>query len=173
VPHQKLLDEGVVIIYSDGGCLGNPGPGGYGVVLLYKNQRKELSQGYMLPTNNRMELLGSIRGLEALKKPSRVAFYTDSQYVVNGITKGWAKKWQANNWMRSVTQEAKNADLWKQLLELCTSHEVKFYWVRGHVGVQENERCDELATQSARQRNLLIDKGYQGAEQSSIVNRQS
>lgn len=165
IPHQKALDEGLAVIYSDGASLGNPGPGGYGVVLLNnKNQRKELSQGYMLTTNNRMELLGCIRGLEALKKPTHVALYTDSRYVVDGIRKGWAKRWQANNWMRSKAKRAKNADLWEQLLSLCTLHQVHFYWVKGHVGVQENERCDELATQSAHQGNLLIDEGFQDPE---------
>lgn len=143
-----------VEIYTDGSCLNNPGPGGYGVVLLAGNNRKELSGGYGQTTNNRMEILAVIKGLQALKKPCRVNLYTDSQYVVNAISKGWAKKWQKNNWQRNAKEKAKNPDLWQILLELCEQHQVNFIWVRGHSGNRENERCDRLAFKAAQGKDL-------------------
>lgn len=146
-----------VEIYTDGSCLNNPGRGGYGVVLLAGNNRKELSGGYKYTTNNRMEILAVIKGLQALKKPCRVNLYTDSQYVVNAITKGWAKKWQKNNWQRNAKEKAKNPDLWEILLELCKQHQVNFIWVRGHSGNKENERCDRLAFQAAQGSDLQED----------------
>ncbi len=149
-----------VIIYTDGACLGNPGPGGYGVVLLYNNHRRELSEGFRLTTNNRMEMMAAIAGLEALKNPCSVTLYSDSQYLVDAMTKGWAKKWQANNWKRNAKDKAKNPDLWERLLTLCNHHEVKFIWVRGHAGNTENENCDRLAVAAAKQTNLLLDQGY-------------
>ncbi|EKQ71097.1 ribonuclease HI [Leptolyngbyaceae cyanobacterium JSC-12] len=152
----------VVEIYTDGACLGNPGPGGYGVVLLCEGHRKELSAGYRLTTNNRMEIMGAIAGLQALKFPCKVTLYSDSQYVVNAMTKGWAKKWRANGWKRNKTENAVNPDLWEQLLELCEKHDVTFKWVRGHAGNLENERCDVLAVAAAKQSDLLVDEGYKG-----------
>lgn len=149
-----------VDIYTDGACLGNPGPGGYGVVLLYEDRRKELSAGYRLTTNNRMEIMGAIAGLQSLKAPCTVTLYTDSQYVVNAMMKGWARKWQANRWMRNKQEKAVNSDLWEQLLHLCKQHDVTFKWVRGHSGNVENERCDQLAVQAAKQAELLVDAGY-------------
>lgn len=140
------LKEGKIIIYTDGGCINNPGPGGYGVVLLSGNHRKELSGGFRQTTNNRMELLACIEGLKALKQPSFVILFSDSRYVVDGINKGWAKRWQKNRWMRSLEKSAENVDLWAQLLELCDKHTVQFSWVRGHAGEKENERCDRLST---------------------------
>lgn len=146
-----------VEIYTDGSCLNNPGPGGYGVVLLAGDNRKELSGGYVRTTNNRMEILAVIKGLQALKKPCRVNLYTDSQYVVNAISKGWAKKWQKNNWQRNAKEKAKNPDLWQILLELCEQHQVNFIWVRGHSGNRENERCDRLAFKAAQGKDLEED----------------
>jgi ribonuclease HI len=153
-----------VIIYTDGACLGNPGAGGYGVVLLYAQHRKELSGGYCLTTNNRMEMMAAIEGLMALKMKCAVTLYTDSQYLVNAMTKGWAQKWQKNGWKRNSKEQAKNPDLWEQLLDLCKKHEVKFVWVRGHAGNKENEYCDRLAVGAAQQTNLPPDRGYQVAE---------
>lgn len=150
-----------VTIYSDGACLGNPGRGGYGTLLVYRDARKELSAGYRLTTNNRMELLGAIKGLEALKEPCNVTLYCDSEYVVNGIERGWARRWRANGWMRNREETALNADLWQRLLDLCDRHEVKFVWVRGHAGNSENERCDQLAFAAARGATLEVDEGYE------------
>ncbi|MEB3311447.1 MAG: ribonuclease HI [Snowella sp.] len=149
-----------VIIYTDGACLGNPGPGGYGTILLYNDHRRELSEGFRLTTNNRMEMMAAIAGLEALKNPCSVTLYSDSQYLVDAMTKGWAKRWQANNWKRNAKEKAKNPDLWERLLDLCKQHEVKFVWVRGHAGNTENENCDRLAVAAAKQRNLKLDEGY-------------
>jgi ribonuclease HI len=152
------------IIYTDGGCINNPGPGGYGVVIIKGKSREELSAGYRLTTNNRMELMACIVGLQSLKVPSSVAVYSDSKYVVDGISKGWAKKWQSNNWMRPNKQRAENADLWKQLLALCEKHKVKFVWVKGHAGNIENERCDQLANEASSQKGLLNDKRYEESD---------
>ena len=150
-----------ITIYTDGACSNNPGPGGYGVVLLYDSHRKELSRGFRKTTNNRMEILAAIAGLEALKEPCQVTLYSDSQYLVNAIEKRWAERWQANGWMRNKKEKAVNPDLWERLLELCKIHKVKFEWVRGHAGHDENERCDELATSAVRGPNLDIDEGYE------------
>jgi len=152
-----------VTLYTDGGCINNPGPGGYGVVLLYNSHRKELSAGYRLTTNNRMEILAAIRGLEALKVPCRVTLHSDSQYLVNAMQKGWARGWQAQGWMRSNKEKAINPDLWEKLLKLCEIHRVRFEWVRGHAGHVENERCDELARAAAKGSNLAADVGYERA----------
>jgi ribonuclease HI len=149
-----------VTIYTDGACIGNPGPGGYGVVLLHQGDRQELSAGYHLTTNNRMEMMAAIAALEALSNPSVVTLYSDSQYLINAMEKGWAKKWQANGWKRNAKEMAKNPDLWERLLKLCQEHTVKFIWVRGHSGNAENEKCDRLAVAAARQANLLSDDGY-------------
>jgi ribonuclease HI len=149
-----------VTIYTDGACIGNPGPGGYGVVLLHQGDRQELSAGYRLTTNNRMEMMAAIAALEALSNPSVVTLYSDSQYLINAMEKGWAKKWQANGWKRNAKEMAKNPDLWERLLKLCQEHQVKFIWVRGHSGNAENEKCDRLAVAAARQANLLSDDGY-------------
>lgn len=153
-----------VTIYTDGACLGNPGPGGYGVVLLYNGRRKEISGGFRLTTNNRMEMMGVIVGLRALKERCSVTLYSDSEYVVNSISKGWAARWRANGWKRNKKDKAVNADLWEQLLDLIDKHEVKMVWVRGHSGVKENERCDELSVAAAQQKNLPIDERYERAQ---------
>jgi len=149
-----------VTIYTDGACLGNPGPGGYGVVLLCGDQRKELSGGYRRTTNNRMEITAAIRGLEELKYPCRVKIFTDSQYLSNSIMLGWAKRWRANGWRRNRNEMAVNPDLWARLLDLCDKHEVAFEWVRGHAGDVENERCDVLSVAAAKQKDLPPDPGY-------------
>lgn len=149
-----------VNIFTDGCCLGNPGRGGYAAILEYNGKRKELSGGYSLSTNNRMELLGCIAALEALHEPCSVILVTDSQYVVNGITKGWAKGWQDRGWRRSDGRPAGNPDLWKRLLELTNTHEVAFQWVRGHAGHPENERCDVIAKAAASGDGLLDDSEY-------------
>ncbi len=134
-----------VEIFTDGACSGNPGPGGYGVVLRYKGREKELCGGEAQTTNNRMELTAVIEGLSALNEKCSVTLYSDSKYVVDAITKGWAKKWRSNGWMRTKTEPALNSDLWEKVLNLLQEHDVKFVWVKGHAGHPENERCDALA----------------------------
>lgn len=134
-----------VTIYTDGACSGNPGPGGYGAILMYGSHKKELSGGDANTTNNRMELMGVITALKALNRPCQVDLYTDSQYVVNAIEKGWAKKWQSNGWMRNKKNKALNPDLWQMLLDLLEVHQVTFHWVKGHAENPYNNRCDELA----------------------------
>ena len=134
-----------VDIYSDGACSGNPGPGGYGTIIVYGGVEKELSGSEKNTTNNRMELTGAIVGLEALKYPCRVTLCSDSKYLVDGITKGWAEKWRANGWIKSDKKPALNSDLWGRLLDLLQIHEVSFVWVKGHNGHPYNERCDRLA----------------------------
>ena len=157
-----------VTIYTDGACTGNPGPGGYGVVLIYGEHRRELGGGYRRTTNNRMELMGAIKGLEVLNQSCRVTLHSDSQYVVEGIEKGWAKRWRGNGWMRNKREQALNPDLWGRLLDLCDKHEAEFRWVRGHSGDPENERCDQLAVQAAHREDLPMDDGF---ETPSIVHR--
>lgn len=138
-----MKDE--VVIYTDGACSGNPGPGGWGTILSARGVKKELSGGERSTTNNRMELTAVIRGLQALKRPCRVTVVTDSKYVADAITLGWAKKWKAQGWMRNKKEKALNPDLWEELLNLLSIHEVTFSWVKGHAGHPENERCDEMA----------------------------
>lgn len=150
-----------VTIYTDGSCIGNPGPGGYGVVLLYQGRRKELSGGFRKTTNNRMEVVAAIKGLEALKEPCRVTLYSDSQYLVEAMEKGWALRWRQDGWRRSKREMALNTDLWEVLLALSEQHTVAFRWVRGHSANPENERCDSLATTAASGSTLLPDEGYE------------
>ncbi len=138
-----------VEIFTDGACKGNPGPGGWGAVLRYKGIEKEISGGEKNTTNNRMELMAVIKALELLKEPCEVTLCTDSQYVANALTLGWAKKWQANGWMRNKKEKALNPELWERLLKLYDAHEVKIIWVKGHAGHPENERCDRLAVAAA------------------------
>jgi len=149
-----------VVVYTDGACMGNPGPGGYGVVLLYDHHRKELSGGFRRTTNNRMEMMAAIVGLQALNQPCEVTLHSDSKYLVDAMAQGWAKKWQANGWKRNKKDYAKNPDLWQQLLDLCNHHQVTFRWVKGHAGHPENERCDELAVAAAQAADLPVDGGY-------------
>ncbi len=159
--HINHVMNGHTVIYTDGGCISNPGPGGYGAVIINGKQKKELSGGYRLTTNNRMELMACIVALNSLETPSKISLYSDSQYVVNGISKGWAAKWRANGWKKADKKEAVNPDLWEQLLQLCEKHQVKFNWVKGHAGNPENERCDVLANSMASTGNLPADKIYE------------
>ncbi|MDH4367410.1 MAG: ribonuclease HI [Dehalococcoidia bacterium] len=149
-----------VTIYTDGACLGNPGPGGYGIILLYQGHRREFSGGYRKTTNNRMEMMAAIAGLEALKEKCEVTLFSDSEYLVKTMSRGWARRWRANGWKRSKREKALNPDLWERLLQLCEHHEVQFSWVKGHTGTPENTRCDELAVQAAQQSDLPCDEGY-------------
>jgi ribonuclease HI len=147
----------MITIYTDGASRGNPGPGGYGVVMKYKGHRKELSEGFRLTTNNRMELLAVIRGLEALKKDGlEVVVYSDSKYVVEAVEKGWI--W---SWLKKGFAKKKNEDLWRLFIPLYRKHKVRFKWVKGHAGNRENERCDELAVESAEGTNLKVDRAFE------------
>ncbi|MBI5361978.1 MAG: ribonuclease HI [Planctomycetes bacterium] len=148
-------------LFTDGACIGNPGPGGYGVVLVGADGRRELSGGFRRTTNNRMEIYAAIAALRALERPATGVLYSDSRYVVDSIAKRWAIGWRAKNWMRTKTERALNSDLWELVLALLEPHDVRFQWVRGHAGHRENERCDELATTAARGRELAIDAEYE------------
>lgn len=148
-------------IYSDGACVGNPGPGGYGTILLLRDgtARRELSAGFRHTTNNRMELLGAIAGLEALTVPCEVVVHSDSRYLVDAMEKGWLRGWVRKGWVTSEKQPVKNQDLWRRVLQLVEVHTVAWRWVKGHAGHPENERCDALANAAARGRDLAIDEG--------------
>ncbi len=137
-------------LFTDGACSGNPGPGGWGSILRYNGHTKELSGGEALTTNNRMELTAVIEGLKALKEPCEVSVITDSQYVCNGITKGWAVKWKNNGWKKPDKTPAKNPELWDELLALLDIHNVRFTWIKGHNGHPENERCDRMAVEESK-----------------------
>ncbi len=146
-----------VIIYTDGAARGNPGPGGYGVVLMYKNHRKEISAGFSLTTNNRMELLAVIVALEALTRTDvQVEIYSDSRYVVDAVSKGWIWDWESKGFKKK-----KNPDLWKRYIPLHKEFKPIFHWVKGHASIRENERCDELAVQASLKQNLPPDEGYE------------
>lgn len=156
----------MITIYTDGAAKGNPGPGGYGTVMMTtmngKHYRKELSEGFRNTTNNRMELLAVIRGLQALKKEGQtVTVYSDSKYVVEAVEKGWIWNWQKKGFKKKA-----NVDLWQEFIPLFNKHKVKFKWVKGHAGIPENERCDQLAVAAAESGNLKVDEGYEsGASQ--------
>jgi len=135
----------MVYLYTDGACSGNPGPGGYGAILKYGDFVKEISGGEAETTNNRMELTAVIKGLEALKEQCNVVLTSDSKYVLDGLTQGWAEKWKQNGWMRTKKDKALNPDLWERLLELTNYHQMQYNWVKGHDGHPENERCDQMA----------------------------
>ena len=146
-------------LYTDGASRGNPGPGGYGVVLVCGPHRKELSGGFSCTTNNRMELLAVIVGLEAIKRPNaQVNIYSDSSYVVKAINEGWLK-----NWVVKGLHKQKNADLWERYLRIAQKHQLRFFWIKGHAGHPENERCDQLAVEAATSSNLMEDHGYENA----------
>lgn len=152
------MQNNELIMYTDGASRGNPGPGGYGTILFWGNHRKELSAGYRRTTNNRMELMAVIAGLEALKKEGlRVTVHSDSQYVVKAVQEGWLKNWIATNFKGGK----KNKDLWLYYHELAQKNHVRFVWVRGHADNPYNNRCDELATAAADGGNLLVDEGYE------------
>lgn len=150
-----------VIIYTDGACKGNPGPGGYAAILLAGGKRKEISGGYRRTTNNRMELMAVIAGLSALKKKCQVVLYTDSQYVAKGITLGWAKGWRARGWRKGDKSPVVNPDLWAKLLELLDQHHVTIEWVKGHAGNEENEVADRLSVAQAMRQDLPADPGFE------------
>jgi len=147
----------MITIYTDGSSRGNPGPGGYGVVMKFREHRKEISQGYRKTTNNRMELLAIIVGLESIKVPNApVKIYSDSKYVIDSVTKGWL--W---GWIKKDFKGKKNKDLWLRFVDIYKKHRVTFQWVKGHAGIPENERCDQLAVDAAEGSNLLVDEGFE------------
>lgn len=156
-----------VIIYTDGAAKGNPGPGGYGAVLKYTDtsgslHTKEISQGYKLTTNNRMELLAAIRALQALKRPCRVKLYSDSKYLVEAMNKHWLDSWVKKGWKKSDKKPVKNVDLWKEFIEAKNPHDIEFIWVKGHNDNPDNERCDYLATTAAAGDDLIEDENFNG-----------
>jgi ribonuclease HI len=157
-----MSDKSRVVIYTDGACSGNPGPGGFGVVLMHGDTRREIAQGFRRTTNNRMELLAVISALESLKRPCAVTLYSDSEYVVNAITKGWLKSWQSRGWRKADKKPVLNVDLWQRLVPLLEMHDIEFRWVRGHNNNIENERCDVLAVAATQGGELLVDEGFAG-----------
>lgn len=146
-------------IFTDGSCLGNPGPGGYGVVLKYRGHLKELAGGFAMTTNNRMELMAAIAALECLKEPCEIDLSTDSQYVRQGIMQ-WLQNWKRNNWRTSNKEPVKNKDLWQRLDAACQPHKIRWHWVKGHAGHVENERCDVLAREAASNNPTAVDSGF-------------
>ncbi len=167
--NKPVKDYEGLVIYTDGGAINNPGPGGYGAVIidfdLDPNDCREISGGYRLTTNNRMELMACIAALRSIDDSGRpIALYSDSSYVVNAVNKGWARKWRLNGWLKSDKKPALNVDLWEELLNLIAGLNITFNWVKGHAGNPLNERCDQLAVQNARQNNLPIDRGYEEKE---------
>jgi ribonuclease HI len=150
-----------VRIFTDGACSPNPGPGGLAAVLLYGKHRKEIAEGYRCTTNNRMELMAVIRGLESLNQPCSVQIFTDSRYVQDAFEKNWIKKWQSNGWKTALREDVANKDLWMRLSELCDQHQCSFHWVKGHSRNRENNRCDELAVRAGKQAPLAVDNIYE------------
>ena len=168
VPESNDTSLRHITIHTDGSCLGNPGPGGYAAILDYQGRERELSGGYRRTTNNRMEILAVIAGLEALTEPCAVTVYSDSRYVVDAIEKGWARKWKANGWMRNKRESAVNPDFWERLLTALDKHKVGFKWVRGHSGNAGNERADKLAVAEANGKNLPRDEGFENPRRALI-----
>lgn len=155
----------MIELFTDGSSRGNPGPGGYGAVLKSGSHRKEISAGYILTTNNRMELLAVIVGLEALKRPgSNVTVYSDSSYVCDAVNKGWLFGWE-----KKLFAKKKNPDLWIRFLKIYRIHKVKFVWIKGHAGHPENERCDALAVAAAMGQNLIVDSGYEPESENTLI----
>jgi ribonuclease HI len=163
-PETKLIN-----IYSDGACSGNPGRGGYGVVIMNKGQLRELSQGYRLTTNNRMELMGVIAGLRAIPDGSMVRMHSDSKYIVDAIKNGWLDIWRAKKWRKTGKGKLLNPDLWQELDELLHRHQVRWVWVKGHAGHPENERCDWLAVQAYSKADLLVDRVYEETQRENEI----
>ena len=157
------MTDTAVTLYTDGSSLGNPGPGGWGAILIWADKRKEMSHGYIETTNNRMEIRGVLHALEHLRHPCTVHVYTDSRYVCDAISKKWITSWIRNGWLTSAKKPVKNRDLWEQLLPLLNKHKVVFHWVKAHDGQPENERCDELAKNAAKERTRDVDVGYTSA----------
>lgn len=157
-----VADDNTLVVYTDGGCINNPGPGGYGVVIEDTGEYRELSGGYRLTTNNRMEMMASIVALQELAKMKRpICLFSDSSYLVNGMSKGWAKRWREGGWKKSNGEPAVNKDLWEELLSLAEACDVQFRWVKGHAGNPLNERCDQLAVAAARENVNRVDSGYE------------
>ena len=149
-----------VMLFTDEACSGNPGPGGYGVILSYGEKEKEMSKGFSLTTNNRMELLAAIVGLEALKEPCKVMLYSDSKYLTDAINKGWLRSWESRGWKKADKSPVLNRDLWERLISLLDKHSVTFYWLKGHDGHPENERCDAMAREAYSSDGLFEDEMY-------------
>lgn len=149
-----------VMLFTDGACSGNPGPGGYGVILRYGEKEKEMSKGFSLTTNNRMELLAAIVGLEALKEPCKVMLYSDSKYLTDAINKGWLRSWESRGWKKADKSPVLNRDLWERLISLLDKHSVTFCWLKGHDGHPENERCDAMAREAYSRDGLFEDEMY-------------
>jgi ribonuclease HI len=159
---QPRRDADTIVVYTDGGCINNPGPGGYGVVIEMAGKRRELCGGYRHTTNNRMEMMAAIVALRELQHyGKKIALVSDSSYLVNGITKGWVRKWRSRGWRKADGQQVLNIDLWRELLELLGQVEVQFTWVKGHAGNELNERCDQLAVAAARQPGMPADTVYE------------
>ncbi len=160
-----------IIIYTDGACSGNPGPGGYGAILQTGNYRKEFSQGYRLTTNNRMELMAVLTALQALKntKDYQIKLYTDSKLIVNAINDNWLEKWKKKNWMRNHKDPVINPDLWAEIYSLLGKHKIEVIWVAGHSGIQGNEECDRLARAAASSDDLLIDEEYEKTLENKLI----
>ncbi|MBS1724789.1 MAG: ribonuclease HI [Armatimonadetes bacterium] len=158
MPTETLKE---VTVYTDGACQGNPGRGGFCAVLQFGDKRREIVKGYRLTTNNRMEMRAAIAGLEALRYPCRVTIWTDSKYLADGIEQGWAKRWRSKGWVVKSGERAANVDLWAQLLALCETHEVRFRWLKGHAGHEENELCDRLSVEAAAGEHLEVDEAYE------------
>lgn len=158
---QERVREGDVVIYTDGGAINNPGPGGYGIVICDEHGEHEFSGGFRLTTNNRMEMTAALEALQRVAGRGKpVILYSDSSYLVNGVTRGWARKWRQNGWRKADKSPALNADLWARLLDLLDEVRVEFRWVRGHAGNELNEKCDRLAVAAARKTGLPDDEGY-------------
>ena len=152
-----------VVIHTDGACKGNPGPGAFGAVLVCGNHRKEISAGYRLTTNNRMELRAAIASLELLSEPCEIELHSDSKYLIDAIKKNWIDGWKRRGWLTAAKQPVKNQDLWQSLVNAMTPHRIHWHWVKGHAGHRENERCDELANQAVASGNLMEDTGFTDA----------
>lgn len=150
-----------VNLYTDGACSGNPGKGGYGAILTFNGHEKVMSEGFILTTNNRMELLAAIVGLEALKEPCKVTLYSDSKYLVDAIKNGWVYSWKKKGWKKSDGKKALNPDLWERILVQLGKHEVELIWLKGHAGHEYNERCDRLAVEAYNSANLVHDEVYE------------
>ncbi len=160
-----------IAVYTDGACKGNPGPGGYGAVILHEGSRKELSGGYRLTTNNRMELQSLVAALSALEAPCSLEIYSDSQYLIGGFQKSWVRNWKRNGWLTAAKEPVQNRDLWMKLDALLARHSFEFHWVRGHASNVENNRCDELAVRASRAKELMTDDEYEESSKRQSAER--
>ncbi len=157
-----------VELFSDGACSGNPGKGGYGTILKYGEIKKEISGGFRLTTNNRMEIIGVLEGFEKLKEPCNVIVTSDSKYVIDALSKGWVYGWQKKGWIKSDKKRAQNVDLWERLLKEIAKHNVTYNWIKGHAGHPENERCDHLAVSAYSGDDLMIDAEYEREKENAV-----